>query len=173
MKLKLLSVKTKDLNKKKIVEICKLKNTFWKFNLNNQLKWFKKNISKIDIHNCMYLNNKLIGYTALRKGFYLTKSSKKLDKKKYLLFETLIIDEKYRNSSLGGLLMVFNNLIIDKYKSPSFLVCKLKLEKFYLKFGWKKIEKNNYQTDYKSFNCSAMTYKLNTFKNKKIYFNVC
>ena len=113
MKLKFFSVKTKDLNKKKIEEICKLKNTFWKFNLKNQLKWFKKNISKKDIHNCLYLNNKLIGYTALRKGFYLTKNSMKLDKKKYLLFETLIIDEKYRNSSLGGLLMLFNNLIID------------------------------------------------------------
>ena len=96
----------------------------------------------------------------------------KLDKKKYLLFETLIIDEKYRNSSLGGLLMLFNNLIIDKNKSPSFLICKFKLEKFYSKFGWKKIKKNNYRTDYKSFNCSAMTYKLDIFKNKKIYFNV-
>ena len=89
----------------------------------------------------MYLNNKLIGYTALRKGFYLTKSSKKLDKKKYLLFETLIIDEKYRNSSLGGLLMVFNNLIIDKYKSPSFLVCKLKLEKILFKIWLEKDRK--------------------------------
>ena len=44
MELKLSSIETKNLSKKNITEICKLKNTFWKFSIKNQLLWFKKNI---------------------------------------------------------------------------------------------------------------------------------
>ena len=45
------SKKTKELNKKIIFQICKLKNYHWKFGFSNQLKWFDQNIRKDDIHN--------------------------------------------------------------------------------------------------------------------------
>ena len=116
MELKLSSIETKNLSKKNITEICKLKNTFWKFSIKNQLLWFKKNIRYNDIHNCLYSNKKLIGYTVLRKGYYTSNKTQFKKKKNYLLFETLIIEHKYRKSLLGKLLMAYNNSIIDKKK---------------------------------------------------------
>ena len=50
-----ISKKTVDINQKIILQICKLKNTHWKFGLNNQISWFKNNIKKNDIHNLCYI----------------------------------------------------------------------------------------------------------------------
>ena len=68
--------------------------------------------------------------------------------------------------------MNFNNMIIDKHDQPSFLICKSRLIKFYSKFNWVKISKKDFNTEYKTFNCSGMTYKLNTLNNSKVYFNI-
>ena len=65
----------------------------------------------------MFLNNNLIGYTALRRGYYFVKKNKK---KNFLLFDTLIVNPKYRKKKLGDLLMKFNNLIILKEKKTLF-----------------------------------------------------
>ena len=89
----LLSKTTKKLNKQQIYNICKLKNTHWKTGLKLNLKWFKKNVKDNDIHNLMYYNSKLIGYTLLRnRTFFLGKV-----KKKYFYFDTLIVDKKLKN----------------------------------------------------------------------------
>ena len=172
MNLNFKSLKTHQLKKNDIQDICKLKKTFWKFSLKNQIYWFNTNIKQNDIHNCLYINKKLIGYTVLRKGYYILKKKNFNLKKNFLLFETLIIDKKYRDLSIGRLLMNFNNMIINKYDQPSFLICKSKLIKFYSKFDWVKINKKDFKTEYKSFNCNGMTYKLNILKNTKLYFNI-
>jgi hypothetical protein len=44
----LVSKFSKLLNKKEIIEILKLKKTFWKYNLNSQLAFFKKNYYEYD-----------------------------------------------------------------------------------------------------------------------------
>ena len=163
------SLKTKQIGKSLILQICHLKNLHWKFGINQQFKWFKKNIKPEDIHNICFYNQKLIGYTALRKGYYFFHNDKR--KKNYLLFETLILKKNVRKLKIGKLMMNFNNFIIEKKKKPAFLICKKKLIKFYVKYGWKKINNQNYKTLYKSFNCSAMTYKLNS-NTQKIYFNL-
>ena len=68
---------TQQLKKNLKKDIFKLKNEFWKYNLNNQKKWFKENIKKKDLHNCLFSNNKLIGYTCLRrKVLSLSKTEK-------------------------------------------------------------------------------------------------
>ena len=61
------SLNLKQLKKKDILSICKLKNEQWKYGLKSNLRWFKKNIKKNDVHNLLFLNKKLIGYTLLRK----------------------------------------------------------------------------------------------------------
>lgn len=172
MNLNFRSLKTKHLKKNDIKEICRLKSTFWNFSLKKQINWFNKNIKQNDIHNCLYIDKKLIGYTALRKGYFTFKKKKFLSKRNFLLFETLIIAKKYRDFSIGKMLMNFNNMIINKHNQPAFLICKSRLIKFYSKFNWVKISKKDFNTEYKSFNCSGMTYKLNTFKNTKVYFNI-
>ena len=73
------SKKTKELKKNQINEICKLKNTHWRYSLKSSLEWFKGNVKKNDIHNFIYLNSKLIGYTLLRiRTLFLEKKKKKI-----------------------------------------------------------------------------------------------
>jgi len=81
------SVVSKKLKAKEIVNICKLKNTYWKYNLKSQLKWFKEKIKKDDLHNLVYLKKKLIGYNLLRKRTFILNKKKK----NYLYFDTLIV----------------------------------------------------------------------------------
>ena len=50
--------------------------------------------------------------------------------KKYFLFDTLIINKKYRNLNLSSILMNFNNFIIKQSGYFSFLICKKKINKF-------------------------------------------
>ena len=64
---KLISKTTPLLSKKEIKNICILKDTQWKHGIKSQLNWYKKNIKKENIHNLLFINSKLIGYTLLRK----------------------------------------------------------------------------------------------------------
>ena len=135
------SVVSKKLKAKEIVNICKLKNTYWKYNLKSQLKWFKEKIKKDDLHNLVYLKKKLIGYNLLRKRTFILNKKKK----KYLYFDTLIVSKKYRNKKVGNLLNIFIVRIIKKSKLHSMLICKKKSVNFYKKFNWKKISKKNFK----------------------------
>ena len=131
------SIKTKKLKKKQVLDIVELKDQHWKFGLKSQLLFFKKNFKSYDIHNLFYLSNILIGYTALkRRTFY-----KENKKKRYLLFDSLIIAKDHRNLELSRIIMNFNNRIIRNNKIQSFLICENKLYKFYKKFSWSKISK--------------------------------
>lgn len=168
MMINFISKKTIDINQKIILQICKLKNTHWKFGLKDQISWFKDNIKKNDIHNLCYIKNKLVGYTALRNGFYYNNKQKK----KFLLFDTLVINPKYKKKHIGALMMKFNNFIIIQNKKPSFLVCKKNLIKFYQLNNWKKIPKNKYITLYKSFNSTGMTFKFEDKIGSKLLLNL-
>jgi predicted GNAT family N-acyltransferase len=135
--LTLKSVKSIHINKKILKQIILLKQSHYKYNFISQLEYFKKNYKKDDLHNLLFLNDKLIGYTGLRKiRIKLNSKSKKI-----LLFDTLLLNKKLRKKSLSSILMSFNNFIIKKNKIPSFLKCNKELVNFYKKFGWKKTSK--------------------------------
>ena len=119
MNIKLKSLKSINLKKNELSQIFKLKNSHWKTSINEQKKWFKKNINPNDIHNIIYLNNKIVGYNCLRNMRLIQKRNK------YLLFDTIIIKKVYRKLKLGSLLMEQNNKIIKKKKlQPYFCVIK-------------------------------------------------
>ena len=65
--IKLINLKTNDLNKNLVKEILKLKETHWKNGLVSQRKYFKKNILKDDQHIILYYKTCLSGYVLLRK----------------------------------------------------------------------------------------------------------
>ena len=106
------SIETKNLKKKEILKICKLKNTFWKYGLKSNLKWFKSNMKTKDIHNLLYFKDKFVGYSVLRKRTFLIKKVKK----KYLYSDTLIIDNRYRNLKLARIFWKFNSGMIIREK---------------------------------------------------------
>ena len=106
------SISSKKLKKKQVKEICILKDKEWKYGIKSQTKWFEDNVKKNDLHNLLYIKNKLIGYTLLRKRTYKINNS--ISKKNYLLFDTLIIDKNYRKKKYSSVLMNFINRIIRK-----------------------------------------------------------
>ena len=172
-KLKLVSLKTIDLKQNQILSICKLKDTYWKWSLSNQLKWFKKNVKKNDINNILKLNGRVIGYTLLRKR-------KAIRKKKiiyYYYFDTLIIDSKFRKKGYGKKLMKYNNKVLNKLNYHAFLICLKKNIGFYKKYNWQILHEKNFKLmDHKPAwfenkkDIFGMTFGLNKKDNKKIYY---
>ena len=154
---------SKILTRSEVDQICRLKNTEWSYGLRSQKLWFKKNIKSNDLHNLLIIKNKIIGYTCLRRRTY--KISKKI--KKYLLFDTLIIEKKLRQNYLGKLLMIFNNKIIKKNNLPSFLVCRPKTLEFYKSNNWKRLNKKNFEIiDNKFTGQYGMVYNISEIKKK-------
>ncbi len=133
MKSKLVSYSSSKVSKILFKKILKLKNNYWRHSLKSQKIWFKKNIKKKDIHNCLFINENLIGYTCLRKRKYYI-FNKKFN---YLLFDTLIIHNKFRKKGFGNSIMRLNNKVINKKKLPSFLITTRKNVPFYKKNNWK------------------------------------
>jgi len=165
----LFSKKTSDLKPIQIKNICKLKNTQWKYTLKSQLIWFKKNNFKTDLHNLMILKNKIIGYTSLRLRYF--EYSKK--KYKFLLFDSLIIHKKYRKKKYSNILMKFNNNIILSKHKIAFLICEKKMVNFYKKFDWCKLKKQTYEIlDHRTLKI-GMAYNRNNLNKakKKISLN--
>ena len=167
MNYSLVSLKTSKLNKNKIIQISKLKDSQWGFGINSQFEWFKNNIKKNDIHNLLYFKSKLVGYTLLRRRSF--NNNNKL-KKRYILFDTLIIHKDYRNKKLSNLLMIFNNKIIKETGLFSFLICKNDLVGFYKKYDWIKLNKKNIKVVDHPFSTNGMLF--NTNKIKKYYFYI-
>tara|TARA_A100001015_G_scaffold45049_1_gene49590 strand:+ start:478 stop:975 length:498 start_codon:yes stop_codon:yes gene_type:complete len=152
------SLRTYQLKHKEIRNICKLKNLHWKSSMLSQLNYFRSNIKTKDIHNLLFLNKKIIGYTALRKKQFIINKKKK----NYLLFDTLILEKKHRGKKLSSLMMFFNNYIIKKNDNISFLLCNKNLIKFYKNFGWKIFSKKN-----DKFKTHSKTKTIMVFNNKK------
>ena len=108
MNYQLISITHSELKTVQIKSICQLKDMEWKFGIKSQLKWFKKNIKKTDIHNLFYIKSKLIGYTLLRQRTCKINNSTK--KVKYL--------KKCSSLFLFEMTIKFNSfLVIKKSKS--------------------------------------------------------
>ena len=169
MNYNLLSIRSSKLTNLQIKNICYLKDKQWKHGKKNQFKWFKKNIKSKDIHNMVYIRSKLIGYTALRNKIFKFKNSK--IKKRYLLFDTLIIRKKYRGKKISKILMDFNNSVIKKSKNFSLLICNNKLISFYKKNGWSHIKKKNIKIMDRKSNKNIMIFNKKLSSKKNYYFH--
>ena len=148
---------TKNLSRNHIKLINLLKNTHWKYNLKKQNEWFDLNAHKDDLHLMVFIKKKLIGYVHLsQRSFYSDKTLK--NKKKYILFRNLLVSKKYRNLNAATLIMNSVNSYVKKKKLFSFLLCKLRVFRFYKKFNWIKMSKINYKLIDHSYSSLAMTY---------------
>tara|TARA_E500000178_G_scaffold205142_1_gene202745 strand:- start:78 stop:566 length:489 start_codon:yes stop_codon:yes gene_type:complete len=116
------------VKKKDIKSILHLKKQNWKYTLNSQYKYFQENVKSNDIHCLMHIKEKLVGYTLLRL--------RKIFNIKFLIFDTYIIDKKFRLKGYGGELLRYDNKIIKKKKLPSILLCKKSMVNFYKSYGW-------------------------------------
>ena len=167
-KFTLRSIISNKLTDKEIKQICLLKDKEWSFGFQSQIKWFKNNIKNFDFHNLFYVQSKLIGYTLLRKRTCKIENIQKSIQ--YLLFDTLIIDKKYRGKNMSNLLMNFNNIIIQQSGLFSFLNCSNELVSFYKKNNWKKLKKNMFSiSDYSKLS-NGMVFNKKDENKKYIFF---
>ena len=162
------SIVTKKLSKKEIKKICSLKDKQWRFGIKSQIKWFEDNVKKYDYHTLFYVKSKLVGYSLLRKRTCLIGNLNKKDK--YILFDTMVIDNNYRKKKLSNLLMDFNNKVIKKLGLFSFLVCKDELVNFYLKNKWKILDKKKFFIADKLHSLNGMIYNKFHFKKKIVFY---
>ena len=130
--------KTYNLSKNKIENICKLKSSFWKFSITQQKNWFKKNIAYNDLHFCYETSRKILGYNSLKKKNFLFKK-KKIN---YFLFDTFIINKKFRNQGISKKIMNKNISFLKKNEKIGILQCEIKHIKFYKKLGWSLLKNN-------------------------------
>ena len=170
MNYNLCSIISSKLKNSQIKSICLLKDKQWKFGIKSQMKWYRENVNKNDIHNLFYIKSKLVGYTLLRKRTCETRSLNK--KTNYLLFDTLIIDKKYRDKKLSDLLMSFNNSIITQSSYFSFLICKRKLISFYKKNKWIKLNNKNIKIIDHLFSTNGMIFNMKNPNKKKYTFYI-
>ena len=163
------SIVSDKLTNNEIEDICLLKDKQWKFGIKSQLKWFKNNIKKFDLHSLFYIKSKLAGYTLLRKRTCKIENSKK--NTHYLLFDTLVIDKKYRGMKLSDLLMSFNNTIIKQSGFSSFLICSNELVGFYKKNNWTKLNNKDFSVMDHPFSSNGMVFNKKKF-TKKIFYSI-
>jgi len=161
---------TKKLKKNEILSICKLKNTHWKYGISSQLNWFNEHIKQNDIHNLAYLKKKLVGYVLLRKRNFLLKKKQR----KYLYYDTLIVAKKQRKQKIAHKLSSLIENVIKKSKLHSMLICEKKIEPYYKKYKWKKINnKKSKIMDHKypkNFSMMCLNEKVTIAKNNIKYF---
>ncbi len=162
------SIVSNKLTNNEIKQICLLKDKQWKFGINSQLKYFKNNIKKYDLHTLFYIKSKLVGYTLLRKRTSKIENLKK--KKYYFLFDALVIDKKYRGMKLSNLLMTFNNTIIKQSGFSSFLICSNELVSFYKNNNWTKLKNKEFSVLDHSFSSNGMVFNKKVFKKKTFYY---
>ena len=173
---KIYSIKRSNLSKNQIRSICSLKDTFWKYGIKSQLAWFKKYVYPNDINNLIYHDDKIIGYTLLRKLKVRLSDQNKSKTISYFWFDTLILKKEYRDRNLSKKLMLLNSRMIKKHKYISFLFCKKKLINFYKKNYWYIFDKkkmiNKYKKNYNLliFNKRVLKNYGFTYKRLKIKF---
>lgn len=157
---------SKKLTNTEVLQILKLKDSYWKHGLNSQKNWYKKNIKKNDICNLIKKHKKVIGVTFLKKRNFILNGKKK----NYLLFDTLIIQAKYRGKNLSKIIMKLNNSKIKFLDKPSILICEKNLVNFYKKHGWKFLNKNSIKIMDKVSKKNVMIFnsKLKISKMRKI-----
>ena len=121
------SLEKKNLKKNDILNICKLKNSYWKYGIKSNLLWFKKNVKNNDLNIILKFNSSLIGYTLLRKRTYFSKNKRK----KFFYLDTIIISNKFKGKNFGKTLISFNNFIIERFNLLGFLLCEKKNRLYY------------------------------------------
>ncbi len=136
--IKFKSINTKSLNSNEILKILKIKDSYWKFGLKSQKKYFIENSKSNDIHNCLMYKNKLIGYNFLKYSYFDYKKKRI----KYLHFDTLVIDKKFRGKKLSTIFMNYINSKIRKKRKSSILYCDKNKIAFYRRFNWKILYSN-------------------------------
>ena len=161
-------IKNKDLKTNDLNRIVKLKNSEWKYNIQNHKIWIRKNLKPQDVHFLLNKKNFLVGYNLLRKRkIEIESNSLKLSNKStFYYFDTFIIDKESRKKGLAKLFINNINKYILKQKKLGLLLCKKDHLEFYKKFNWNLARKTFFKIMDKKTKLNIMIF------NNKIGFKI-
>lgn len=126
-------IKHSNCNPNNITEICKIKNQYWVYSIEEQKKWLNNNISKDDFHVLLYEDtNKLVGYLSL----VLINVKFEDHVEEMYGVGSVCVDENNRGEKLGYLLMKLVDFFLYKKNKKGILLCKNSLVEFYEKCNW-------------------------------------
>jgi hypothetical protein len=126
---------TKSLTNNEIQKILNLKKKFWKYSLESQKIWFKKNVKDNDINFLLFDDKILVGYSLICKKKLLYKKNKII----IFLLDSVVINKKYSSRMF---LFFMKKIKIFLKSKTCILVCEKKYYKYYKFFGWELISKS-------------------------------
>ena len=134
-------IKHQDITEIDIKEIVNLKSKQWKFSLDRQLQWIKKNIKNSDLHVILYLKNKSVAYLNLINIDLVVND---IPKKGLGVGNVCAIE---KGKGYGFELMKEVNKTISDLNKIGILFCKTPLLKYYNSLNWKVLKQNQYRID--------------------------
>jgi len=155
-------IKNKNIKYNQIINISKLKDTFWRYGIKSQKKFLKSNFKSNDLHILAYKNNNIIGYVSLRMSSFTKNNNYK--NYKYFLFDGFIVNKLFRNLNIGKNIIKICRKKSKFFKMPILLLCKKSVLQYYTKLNFKVISKKNYLLINYQYAGYLLRYNLN-YKN--------
>ena len=151
-----------------IKNIIELKQQYWSYPIESQLKWIKNNIHNDDLHVMLYDEKLLIGY------LNLVKLEVEIDGVKYQAngLGNLCVDKNRTKLGLGKIMVTMANKILDETKCMGFLLCHLELVEFYKKAGWEELFCDNINIAGIGYSHKVMCYNKQNNYAQKLNFNI-
>lgn len=134
-------IKNKNISLEKLKEIILLKQEYWNYCYEDQVKWIKENLQDNDLHFLLYTEEELTAYLNIVE----IKISSELKQEKFLGIGNVCVSIKKRKKGFGKIIIKEVNKFINKSNIGALLLCKNSLIPFYSKCNWIKIpvkEKN-------------------------------
>lgn len=125
---------TKELNAYDMDSLTALKQQYWNYSIDEQKKWFGKNIIADDYHVLIYRGGGggLCAYlNAVNVEIDINYSQHRM-----MGIGNVCVDEKHTHEGIGGILMACINSFIRQSSSCGILLCKEKLIPFYESSNW-------------------------------------
>jgi predicted GNAT family N-acyltransferase len=124
-----------DITDELLNKIVLMKGQYWKYSIEEQLKWISKNVNSNDKHLMIFnKENELIAY------LNMVNSTISIENIAYdiLGIGNVCVDSNYIGKNMGKLLMSACTFYLNSINKTGVLLCKDKLNSFYNKSGWKK-----------------------------------
>jgi len=150
------------LDKQELGKIVDLKKRHWNYTPEEHLNWIERNIKHEDIHVLMFEKEELVAYLNLVNTEVIINNAVQ----PFVGIGNVCSSEK--GKGYGSLLIKEVGQYLVSKNQTGILLCKDALVGFYLKNGWKLLEKLNVEADFSIFN--TMIFNMNTeLEDQKVY----
>lgn len=154
--------KHSQINQQELEKIVDLKKKHWNYAPEEHLRWMALNLKGEDIHVLMFENEELVAYLNLINAEVIINDAVQ----SFIGIGNVCSSNKGKGH--GSLLIKEVDQYLACKKKTGILLCKDSLVGFYLKNGWKLLDKNKVEADFPLYNTMVFT-ESEEIANKNIY----